>query len=396
MSEEKKPKLVKTRRVNFPRNSLLECINVIKELKKAAGNKKTVDRYILAKSLDSTLDSSVFKTILASCGRYKLTEKPNADEIGISDLGNKILEAKDKKTKDSAILEALFNVTIFKEVIMNYNKNEIPKVDVFLDVLKSQFRVKEQDCKRLYEIIMKNIEELGILDVVKGKKNVYIGNLDVDLDSDLKIKQDDKTVEKVEDFVEDDESAYEDYMEDIIEPTPTDMPVSEESESLTPRIFISHSKNFKILDQIKSIVEAFKDVQVHKKSKISSLVAIDEAKTSKPVPTEIFEMMRKCNCAIINVSLDKENIHTTVIQDKDGNKREDTIYKINPNVLIEIGSAYYGYDERVILIVDKRLKDEIPSNLQGLYYHYYEGEELGHDATMKLFKAIAKFFEKED
>jgi predicted nucleotide-binding protein len=87
--------------------------------------------------------------------------------------------------------------------------------------------------------------------------------------------------------------------------------------------------------------------------------------------------MRKCNCAVINVSADEQE------------KQEEKGYRINQNVLIEIGAAFLQYDKRVILLVDKRV--QLPSNLQGLNALYYEGDELSWEIGMRLQKALTEF-----
>jgi len=70
-------------------------------------------------------------------------------------------------------------------------------------------------------------------------------------------------------------------------------------------------------------------------------------------------------------------------------KRDDDTYRINENVLIEIGAAFVHYDKRVILLVDKKIS--LPSNLQGLYRFEYEGDELSFTVAMKLQKALTEF-----
>ena len=62
---------------------------------------------------------------------------------------------------------------------------------------------------------------------------------------------------------------------------------------------------------------------------------------------------------------------------------------INNNVLIEIGAAFVLYDQRVVLLWDKRMK--VPSNLQGLYRCEFEGSELSFSAGTKLAKAAKGF-----
>ena len=44
------------------------------------------------------------------------------------------------------------------------------------------------------------------------------------------------------------------------------------------------------------------------------------------------------------------------------------------------------YGKRFIVLVDAGF--DLPSNLQGLYEVRYEGDELGHEATLQLMEAI--------
>ena len=62
---------------------------------------------------------------------------------------------------------------------------------------------------------------------------------------------------------------------------------------------------------------------------------------------------------------------------------------INNNLLIEIGAAFVLYDQRLVLLWDKRLK--VPSNLQGLYRCEFDGDELTFSAGTKLAKAVKGF-----
>lgn len=139
---------------------------------------------------------------------------------------------------------------------------------------------------------------------------------------------------------------------------------------LTPRVFITHSKNMEILDQVKTMLEM---------SDLDFEVAEDEETTAIPVPDKVFGAMRRCNSAVICVTAD------------DQLRQEDGSYTINQNVLIEIGAAFVLYDKRVILVWDRRLT--VPSNLQGLYRTEFEGNELSWSAGMKMMKGVNKFKE---
>ena len=49
------------------------------------------------------------------------------------------------------------------------------------------------------------------------------------------------------------------------------------------------------------------------------------------------------------------------------------------------------YKRRVILLIDNRLKDKLPSNIKGLAAIFYEGDELSWSAGTKLQKALTEF-----
>lgn len=156
-------------------------------------------------------------------------------------------------------------------------------------------------------------------------------------------------------------------------------PEAEHGESLsTPqkpavkgnRVFITHGKNLKILDQVKEIVTF---------GKFEPVVTKEHETTSKPVPDKVMEDMRSCQAAVIHVGSEG------ILYGKDGNE----FPQINGNVLIEIGAAMALYGKNFILLVEEGV--ELPSNLQGLYECRYTGEELGQSATMKLLKAFNEF-----
>jgi predicted nucleotide-binding protein len=132
------------------------------------------------------------------------------------------------------------------------------------------------------------------------------------------------------------------------------------------RVFISHSKNKEIVEQIKTMLNV---------AEVPFDIAVEHESTAIPVPEKVFSAMRNCTAAIICVTAD----HAPV----------DSNFQLNQNVLIEIGAAFVLYDRRVILVWDKRLP--VPSNLQGLYRCEFEGSELSWSRGMKLMEAVKQF-----
>jgi len=133
------------------------------------------------------------------------------------------------------------------------------------------------------------------------------------------------------------------------------------------RVFISHGKNMELVEQVETMLGV---------AEIPYELAISEETSAIPVPEKVFNSMRKCNSAVIIVSVDEA-------------PTEGETPTINQNVLIEIGAAFVLYNKKVILLWDKRIP--IPSNLQGLYRSEFEGDELSWKSGMKLMKALKDF-----
>lgn len=138
----------------------------------------------------------------------------------------------------------------------------------------------------------------------------------------------------------------------------------------TNRVFITHGKNQKILEQVKEIVSF---------GKFEAVVSKDNETIAKPVPEKVMDDMRSCGAAVIHVS-------------SEGNLMSETgeaVPQINGNVLIEIGAAMALFGRKFILLVEDGV--QLPSNLQGLYECRYSGDQLDMPATMKLLKTFNEF-----
>lgn len=136
------------------------------------------------------------------------------------------------------------------------------------------------------------------------------------------------------------------------------------------RVFITHGKNKKILDQVKELVLF---------GKFEPIVAQERETAAKPVPDKVMDEMRSCQAAVIHVGSEG------FLLDSAGKQ----VPHINGNVLIEIGAAMALYGRNFILLVEEGVS--LPSNLQGLYECRYSGDELNMPATMKLLKAFNEF-----
>ena len=136
------------------------------------------------------------------------------------------------------------------------------------------------------------------------------------------------------------------------------------------RVFITHGKNRKILEQVKELVLF---------GKFEPIVAQESETAAKPVPDKVMDEMRSCHAAVIHVGSEGTLL----------NNAGEEVPQVNGNVLIEIGAAMALYGRNFILLVEEGVN--LPSNLQGLYECRYSGDELNMPATMKLLKAFNAF-----
>lgn len=142
------------------------------------------------------------------------------------------------------------------------------------------------------------------------------------------------------------------------------------SEEKNNRVFITHGKNKKILEQVKELVAY---------GKFEAVISQERETSAKPVPDKVMEDMRSCKAAVIHIGVEK------TLYDKESNE----VPQINGNVLIEIGAAMALYGRSFILLVEDGIV--LPTNLQGLYECRYSGDELNMAATMKLLKGFNDF-----
>jgi len=334
----------------YPKNSLMDALRIAQSIKDNSAG-KPFDRLDLAKSLKYSPASSTFRMLITASSRYGLiVGNYNSKEISLTPLGRSIIYPQNPEEKADGLKKALFNIDLFKRFFTDYENNKLPDVEYLANTLNRTYGIPTKDCADCYEMIVKNAEELKILDDISGAKWIHLSKL-----SKAEVTQ----------TITQPPSGEEEEIPPIIEeekPPPTTPKVEK------PIVFISHSKNATIVDQLKTILEF---------GEFDFKIAEETETTAIPIPEKVFGLMRQCNCAILNVSADEQE------------KKPDGTYGVNANVLTEIGGAFLQYNRKVILLVDKRV--QLPSNLQGLYRCEYEGDELAFSTYLKLQKTLAEF-----
>jgi len=355
MSEKTDPQEKQKRRratTAYPKKSLMDALKIAQSIRdRSAG--KPYDRLDLAKALSTTTSSSAFRALITVSSKYGLTTGSYAaKKIALTPLGTSIVSSESPQEKVNGLKRALFKIDLFKRFLTDYDNNKLPDVQFLVNTLNRTYGIPVEDCEDCYKMIVKNARELGILDEIGGSQYIRLNKLGREI-AEIPPTQP-PSAEEAE------------AGETVIVEKPPLPPTIPEGEK--PIVFISHSKNETIVDQIKTILEF---------GQFDYRIAEETETTAIPIPEKVFGIMGQCNCAIINVSADEQE------------KREDGTYGVNPNVLTEIGGAFLLYERKVILLVDRRV--QLPSNLQGLYRCEYEGDELTFSTYMKLQKALAEF-----
>ena len=331
----------------FPRDPFRRALTIAESIEKNNAG-KPYDRLDLAKSLNWSPNSSGFRLLIASSSKYGLTEgSHSADKIAVTPLGSSIVAPTSEEGKAKAIREALLNPDLFRKVTEFFDKKMLPKEELFKNTLRKEFGVLPEDVESCSKVLMENFADYGLIQNIKGNDFLQIDKLASNAmpSSEVSFGETDETQDRGV--------------------TPSAAP---EILPAKPRVFVSHSKNKKIPDQLKQMLEF---------GGFDWEIAVERETTAIPIPEKVFGLMRKCNCAVINVSADEQE------------KLDNGSFGINQNVLIEIGAAFLQYDRRVILLVDKRV--QLPSNLQGLNALHYEGDELSWETGMRLQKALTEF-----
>jgi predicted nucleotide-binding protein len=353
LNKEKKKKTTSA----FPKNTLTEALKIAESIQKNNAG-APYSRLDLADSLDYSAESSIFRTLITSSSRFGLTIGGyQADKISITPLGKQIVESDETEEKSRAIKTVLLNIPLYKDFFERFDGHRVPKKEFLVNTLYKDFKIPVEDTNDCYEMIVKTARELGI---IKISKDTEYFRLDL-LDSGSLEKETTDANEEGE------QEPQEEEQEQGALPQPKQS-LQPPCTPKSPKVFISHSKNLKILSQIERILRI---------GQFEYEIAERTEATAIPIPEKVFGAMRNCNSAIINISADEKE------------KKEDQTYGINQNVLIEIGAAFLLYNRRVILLTDKRIT--LPSNLQGLYCSYYEGDELSFDTAMKLQEALLGF-----
>lgn len=314
----------------------------------------------LALALEISPTSSGWEDLCGAAIAYGLTEGGSrASVISLTDLGRRIVAPTEEGQDVAAQAEAALRPTIARRFCDRYNRSKFPQDKIAKNVL-AEMGVPRDRVDRALEILKRNFEVARIIH--QTKTGPFLA-----LDADVPAPRLDRAEPEMS-VEREPKSSPVSATPAFATPTPAS-PTTAPAQS-SDKVFITHGRNREIVNQLKELLIF---------GKFEPVVAVEHETPSKPVPDKVLDDMRTCSAAIIHVASEQQLL--------DG---AGTVHhKINENVLIEIGAAMALYRRKFILLVEKGIK--LPSNLQGLYVCYYEGDRLDYEATMKLLRAFSEF-----
>lgn len=310
-------------------------------------------------ALNISPTSSGWRTLTGAAVAYGLTTGGyGTGKIGLTDLGRRAtaptVEGDDLKAK----AEAALRPKVFAQFFTQYQRAKFPPDAIAKNVLQHDFNVPADRVVDALATLKDDGAYVGFIH--NTKTGPFVSTEDLNPSPVMLPQQDDEQAS--EEPIDTSISSVETATNSDNNQRPKDSVPSQK----TFRVFITHGKNMEVVEQVKDVLDLY-DIEYE--------IAVEEETTAIPVPQKVLAAMRRCSAGVMIVS-----------SDNDGATGQATI---NNNVLIEIGTAFVLYDQRVVLLWDKQLK--VPSNQQGLYRCEFEGNQLSFATGTKLAKAMKGF-----
>jgi predicted nucleotide-binding protein len=343
---------------SFPRDPLKRTLQVAESIEKNNAG-RPYDRLTLAGSINYSPNSSGFRQIIISSGRYGLTEGGvYADKVGLSSLGSKIVAPTTDKQRGQGLREALLKPDLFRKVYEFYDKKQIPREELFKNALRKEFGVAPDDIDPCYTVMLMNMKDYNLTQNIKGNDFLQLDRL-AEATSASTVQP---TLESTSGVVG---NEGEEVEEDKGNPAPPPTP------QVPKQIFVAHGKNTRPLEQLEKILNRFK---------VPYKVAEEEANRGRPVGKKVADLMQSCTSGIFIFTADEE---TT---DAQGNKA----FRPSDNVVFELGAASVLYGEKIVVL--KETDVSFASDFKDLAYISFEKDKLDAKAADLMVEFIGLGF----
>lgn len=158
---------------DVPRHTLKDAIRVARALADHFGKSPTKP-LLVAQSLGLSPTSSTFRMLTGASIGYDLTEGGyNANVITLTPLGARAVAPQDEGDDELAMREAFRRPRIINEFLTKYQNSKLPPEHIARNVLEGM-GIPADSSARVFEVIKKGAEELGLLRDIKGATYVDV------------------------------------------------------------------------------------------------------------------------------------------------------------------------------------------------------------------------------
>jgi CAP12/Pycsar effector protein, TIR domain len=294
-SKQEEVKRSKVSQAEFPNNSLESALKIARAIWDNFAGKGAAPHDI-AMSLDLSPTSGGWRNLCGSSIAYGLTEGGyNAHQIILTDLGRRIVAPTEDGDDLAAKAQALMQPRVQREFFSKYDRAKFPKDDIGRNVLVSLGLPKDR-AGQAFDILKENGTAVGIIRETKTGPFVAVDGANT-----MQVVKSAADIADVED--EDEGAAYGEVARPAVGPSPqraregfapAPLPTPPASAN---RVFITHGKNRKLLDQIKRTV-----VSVG----FEPVVSVQSESAAKPVPQKVMDEMRSCGAVVIHVGAEDD------------------------------------------------------------------------------------------
>jgi hypothetical protein len=338
----------------FPRDALKRALQLAESIEKNNAG-RPYDRLTLAGAVEYSPNSSGFRQLIISSGRYGVTDGGYmADKISLTSLGSKIVAPTDDAQRGQGLREALLKPDLFRKVYEFYDKKSIPREELLKNALRKEFGVAPEDIDSCFTVLSANLKEYGLVQNIRGNDFLQLDRL-AEASGTALMSTLSPSPEPLEANPE----------EGGIEIAPQTAP------QVPKQIFVAHGKNTKPLEQLERILNRFK---------VPYKVAEEEANQGRPVGQKVAELMRTCTSGIFIFTADEETL------DIQGNK----VFRPSDNVVYELGAASVMYGEKIVIL--KEADVSFASDFRDLAYIPFEKDKLDAKAADLMVEFIGLGF----
>lgn len=237
-----KKKQVRITQSAVPLWSIKEALKIAQSLYDNYASQPTAP-LLIAQSLDISPGSSNWRSLTGASAAYGLTIGAyNSDKISITDLAKKIIAPTVEGGEVLAKVEAMMKPEVLSKFFTKYNNAKLPKDTIIENVLREEFNVPKDRIQSVLQLIKDNGEFTGVFRETKTGTFILI-------DNPQPTEHDNNTGEVTSPSEEIPKELAEKL--DIINPASHPVQSTQPIPQDKPKVFISHGKNKKIVEQLK-------------------------------------------------------------------------------------------------------------------------------------------------